>query len=541
MEDQPKIPPTSHPLENGANSINNDKKVSILEILLPLCETQPIDSFQADLKQKAISHISSLEKTIKNKFHNSVLEKAQEELKELALNGLDQDAIDHVIKLLDELLKGNYEQSSIQECLGWNLRLTLNQLEGKSTLLNERIQNFSKRILDHNYEIQNRTDLEELPSNKLSYFLVDKGDHKPFAILKSNPSPPTVETILFPYLPPRKAEGWELELIGYELDQISGLNHTPLTLGVYLQYEGKKIPGVIQEYIPNSKNGGMLHNTEGAKLLKSIPYSRIHSTMFSGIFKGITAGHVENYLFPSDEKTVIEIDLEEILPEDNVFSTSEKEEGLKYADQEIEKLNQKISEIDKTMITESEQKNLKKELEDLKDQVTKLQQRKAIIECMTRARIWILGFPQNNQPIDRAAKIAINHPALLPLLKQYQGTLKNISEEAWNALLSRLEKMQKICSDHLDKEGSITPIDLYFAIFGGESLWKAASEKKYPKIWTSNAIMGCPHPYAIREMNNPLNLTPSKRLEEPKDQTEKSKEAVNFYRIMEGLEPKTFE
>lgn len=546
METQKTLPPilpsVGEAFDAALNLNNKDQKVSILELIPPLREIGTA-SLQLDAKQKAAFLIRNLEKTLNSEFDKSELEKAQGELKQFSLDGLDQEAISHVIKLIDELLQGNYEQSSIREYLGWNLRLTLNQLEGKSSLLTDKINDFSEKILNQNYEIKPRSDLEEIGAGKISYLLVDKEDQKPFAILKSNPPhPTTVQKVLFPYMTPKKAEGWEQELIGSELDQISGFDHTPLTFGARFLNEGKEVQGLVQEYIPNSKSGDMLHNVEGGKLLSRIPHSIVQSFVLSGIFKGLTAGHIGNYQFPLDKNTLKEIDLEEILPEFNRLDESEREKALAFADKEIKELSEKVSDVEKALVSEPERDDLKKQLEDLKNQITKVKQRKAVIKCITMSRMWILGFPQNNRPLDTAAMIAINHPSLLPLLKQYQGTVSNISEDAWRAQLSRVEEMQSICSKELEKDTkTLTPVDLYFAIFGGEELWKKASENGFPKIWTSNSILGCPHPYAVTKEENPLDLPICKRLEVPKDNTESQKEIVNFFRIMEGLEPKTFE
>jgi hypothetical protein len=101
--------------------------------------------------------------------------------------------------------------------------------------------------------------------------------------------------------------------------------------------------------------------------------------------------------------------------------------------------------------------------------------------------------------------------------------------------------LQNRCQRELAKEiSTLTTLDLYFEIYGGEALWKAAMEKKYPKTLASNVLLGCPYGHIPRDVADPLNLPLSLRLEEPRLDTDEGREVINFFRVMDGLPPKEF-
>ena len=175
--------------------------------------------------------------------------------------------------------------------------MTLNHLEGQSKLLSDKIQAFSQKLVCQQFELREKEINTTI--NKYSYYVVNKETQQPFALLKSNPEVSlSIHAELLPHLTQNPAPGWEHELIGYELDQLLGFDHTPLTFTArILNKNNEPVNGVLQEVVPNSKSGDMLHNSVGAKLLKEIPYSHVHTCVFSGIFKGLSAGHIGNYLF----------------------------------------------------------------------------------------------------------------------------------------------------------------------------------------------------------------------------------------------------
>lgn len=216
------------------------------------------------------------------------------------------------------------------------MRLTLNHLEGKSILLQEKIESFIQKIAKGNFELKEREINSE--QEKYSYSLLDGETNQIVAIVKSNPERPlSLYTELVPHRINNSATAREHEVIGCELDQLAGYDHTPLTFIAKLLLDGKPLDGVMQEYVPNAESGDKLHNLNGANLLKGMANSLVHPFIISGIFKGLGAGHIANYLFEfSGEgnekrvKKIVEIDLEEMLPFCNKLSPSEIEKAIEF-------------------------------------------------------------------------------------------------------------------------------------------------------------------------------------------------------------------
>ena len=113
---------------------------------------------------------------------------------------------------------------------------------------------------------------KQLNGHSPSYFLVEKTTKRPFVILKQSDQIvfSSFKRDLIPDFP-IEALGWENEIIGYEQDQLFGLDHTPITFGVQFLSEENSVTGIIQEYVPNSISGADLYTPQGAELLKSIP------------------------------------------------------------------------------------------------------------------------------------------------------------------------------------------------------------------------------------------------------------------------------
>lgn len=227
------------------------------------------------------------------------------------------------------------------------------------------------------------------------------------------------------------------------------------------------------------------------------------------ILKGISAGHLSNYILQLHKvdgeeqvKSIYEIDLEELL--------------LPY-----------------NRLTDVENLTLGGTLaKDPKESV------KSLILC----RMWILGLPQAEKPFDRAALMLMSHKGLLPLLKQYHQnalTYSRMDIKSWEAQYQRVKQMQEICQTELNKEHiSLSLRDLYFAIFGGEHLWKIAKEKNYPAMVSFNNLISDPCQHIITDFANPSSIPLSKRLEEPSENTQDGIDTMNFYRKMENLEIK---
>jgi len=478
--------------------------VTILNVVVPHHQIKALSENRLSSDQKVIFQLEKLERKLVN--HDEALSKEDifQAFGACLNEGLDQQIKTHLKGLLEEIVNGSYEISDIREYLGWYCRLTLTCLKGESTLLDEKVQGLYKKVINEKYDIT----LRESEGHSPSYFLTDEITKRPFAILKQ--SHPEITSSFTKHLPkmPLSATVWEHELIGLEQDQLFGFNRVPTTLTVrFKNGKNEEVNGVIQEFVSDSKSGWDFYNPSGADLLKAIPKSHVQVLTLSGLFKGISAGHLANYILQLDgnkEKvtTLFEIDLEEML--------------LPY---------NKLSDVDDLVV--SDQLSTKKE-----------EAIKSLILC----RMWILGLPQNGMPFDRAALMAMSHPSMLSLLQSYHKQASKYSrmdEGSWQAQYERVRMMQEICLSELEKATiTLTPRDLYFKIFGGEHLWKIAQEKGYPPLIAFNNLVSDPYQHILKDFSDPTSIPECKRLKEPKDDKPESKDIMNFFRKMEGLEQK---
>lgn len=360
----------------------------------------------------------------------------------------------------------------------WANRFLFTERNGKSMAMAAKLKAFQKKVLSYAYDLEVRNSYGHSPS----YFLIDKKTKEPFAILKeSNPEFYSSFKQHFPEMP-LSAPVWEHELIGYEQDQLFGFNHVPLTIGVrFRNEEGKVVNGVIQEYIYNSKAGVDFYNEKGAGMLLAIPKSHVHALVFSGFFKGISSGHMTNYILQLDEsqsfiKSIYEIDLEE-----SMLPFNKKWEGL------------------------------------------------------VLSRMWILGLPQSAEPFDREALLVMAHPGWLSLLQQYQNSASKYSrmdKESWQAQLERVKRMQEIVRSELSKPSiTLTPRDLYFDLFGGRGLWEIAQAKHYPALVAFNNLISDPYQHIVKDFAHPENIDESHFLSEDAEESD----LVLFFRKMEKM------
>lgn len=323
---------------------------------------------------------------------------------------------------------------------------------------------------------------------------------------------------------PLTAPVWEHEVVGYEQDQLFALDHSPAIMAViFVDEEGNTRHGTIQEYISNAKCGGDFYNPDGADRLKSIPVSEVHSVAVSGIFKSLNAAHLNNYIIHADTSSpesskIYEIDQEEILLSYNRIDEKEIMVGMKAIDEQIEKLK----------IDEEENKT---EIEKLK--AKKQMMRKSLILC----RMWILGLPQNEVPFDRATLMMIAHPARAQLLHKFQHeSMKSFSRESLASQVERLKMLQEFARKELEKESpTSTPRDLYFAIFGGEHLWKIAKLNRYPALIAFNNLISDPYQHLLKDFGDPESIPVCTRLDKPRDDSAEALEILHFLRKMERV------
>jgi hypothetical protein len=411
------------------------------------------------------------------------------------------ESIESLRRLVKELSHENYTPIEMKKHLSWCLKLSLASLHDHSQL-DERVQKLYQKVMHgSNYEITPRTSDGHSPS----FLLIDKQTKKPFAILKqSHPEFFSSFKRLLPDMP-LSAAVWEHELIGYEQDQLFGFDHTPATMSaLFINQENEVVRGTIQEFIPQTSAGGEYYSSAGADLLLSIPKSEVHLVALSGMFKGLSAGHVNNYILDTSSENpenfkIYEIDLEEMLLPYNHLSEKETMSCMVGLDDQPEK---------KQMMRES------------------------LILC----RLWVLGLPQSELPFDRATLQLMAHPALIPLLEEYHHEAtkySNICKESWSAQLERVKLMQQLALKELSKESpTLSPRDFYLTIFGGEHLWAIAKEKKYPAIIAFNNLISDPYQHIVKDFGDPSKIPECKAVDKPKNASAETLETFLFLKKM---------
>jgi hypothetical protein len=99
-------------------------------------------------------------------------------------------------------------------------------------------------------------------------------------------------------------------------------------------------------------------------------------------------------------------------------------------------------------------------------------------------RMWQLGLPQCEQPFDRAVLLLFSDPTLLNKLSLVQSSAQ-ISPEAYKFQNKRVKKIITLFNEELLKKRiTLTPRDLFFALFGGREDFvtikkKFNDDKKY--------------------------------------------------------------
>jgi len=496
-------------------------EVRILNVVLPFQSSSfnsPSILSKLSTQYKAIHLLRGLQKEMESE---QVISQDQlEQIADLLSPYSECDAVEPLQLLIRDLSSGSYESSDIKKYFSWGINLTLVNLQGNSPL-DEKVQQLYQRVMHgQDYEIQQR----ESGGHSPSYFLVDSTTRKPFAILKQ--SYPELFSSFKSHLPdmPLNAPVWEHELISYEEDQIFGLDHTPATMSVrFSDKENKIVRGTIQEFIANAKGGSSFYNAVGAKLLKSIPKSEVHLVAISGMFKGLSAAHFENYVMDTSSENpekfkIYEIDQEEMLLPYNRLSGKETMSSMTKIEEQIAKLEED-KEINQVVIAELKQK------------------KQMMPQSLVLGRMWVLGLPQSGKPFDRAALRMMAHPSLVSMLEQYQQEAEgysSLSQASWNAQMERLKIMQELATRELEKASStLTPRDVYFAIFGGEPLWEMAQKKKYPATIAFNNLISDPYQHILKDFGNPDSIPVCNRLDKPRDDSPQAREIFEFFRIME--------
>ncbi len=314
--------------------------------------------------------------------------------------------------------------------------------------------------LEEPYELKALSEDER--GHNPAWVAISKGEKKPFAFFKQSIEVKVPKEVklhhplcfssfltLIPDMP-LTTTVTDFEVIGYEMDRLFGFGMVPYTKKA--EFADGKV-GIVQRYVEGGEPiGNFIYQKDRLKELATIPPAKVHIACLSGIFKGVGAHHIGNYLMVSKNKRVVdivEVDLEEIMPPYNRVD-------------------------------------------------------KPVVLC----RLVLLGLPQAKKPIDKALRMILTHPLWQERLDAYHKTL-NIDPLCLKAQKERLSTIQELCK----RDEAVTVRDIYFAIFGGEEQYKLAKERGYPDITCFNNVISDPYQDVIKDINKPSAMKPSTSLE----------------------------
>ncbi len=367
----------------------------------------------------------------------------------------EYEAIQKTAEIYRELATGEYDEEAVCTYGRFATTLLVNHLRGP-----EVIDDAFIKKLDEPYEL--RALAEEERGHNPAWVATLKGEEKPFAFFKESIEVKVAKEVtlydplcfssflsLIPDMP-LTTTVTDFEVIGYEMDALFGFNMVPYTIKRALP-NGKT--GIIQRYVEGGEPiGNFIYQKDRLKELATLSQANLHIACLSGIFKGVGAHHIGNYLMVSKDKRIIdvkEVDLEEIMPPYNRVD-------------------------------------------------------KPIVLC----RLVLLGLPQATKPLDKALRMILTHPSFQILLERYHKTL-SINPACLSAQKERLDIIQKLCRDSCP----VTPRDIYFAIFGGRDIYLLAKEKGYPDITCFNNVISDPYQDIVTDIYNPASMKPSTSLE----------------------------
>jgi hypothetical protein len=409
-------------------------------------------------------------------------------VREFELLSQIEGSLQKTVEVYEELAIGAYSFDDALTYIHWVTRLTYNHLSGGALDRQLAIDKLKNELMDPEaFDLVERDEASR--GHSLSWNICKKGSTVPYAILKESAIvalPPRIKRHhplcfssfqkLLPDMPLTTKVN-DHELFGYEMDVLFGFDRTPVTFkATFYDETGKLLEGSLQLFVQDGKSpfSTYLEHKDKAKELLTLPHSKVHLTALSGIFKGLMAHHLSNYLVRvKDGKPIclVEIDLEESMPPYN--------------------------RIPKEVIPEETV-------------------RKSIILC----RLAVLGLPQTTKSLDRAFLLIMCHPSFDALLKGYHEECAKhypLHKSSLDAQNERLQLLQKLCSEALkQKTITITVRELYFAIFGGEELYKIAKEKGYPDLTTFNNLVSDPYQHIVKDFAHPEQIKPCSLLLPPK-------------------------
>ncbi|MDB2613563.1 hypothetical protein N9Y92_00200 [Chlamydiales bacterium] len=208
----------------------------------------------------------------------------------------------------------------------------------------------------------------------------------------------------------------------------------------------------------------------GEKILKANK-SMVQRAAIAAILYGQGAAHLGNWLFTVNDERVDQvylIDQEESMMPINRLSKEWHLSGFKEEDQDKAKEN------------------------------------------LTTGRNWLLGWPQNKQPIDQELLEELSDYSIKEKLERYhqEYETKNLfGRVTIDAQFERLEVIQSLAKKALQTNKPLTPREIYYQIYGGEHLYHHGKSLGYPDSIIFNHIISDPYQHVIK---NYLDLSESK-------------------------------
>lgn len=384
------------------------------------------------------------------------------------------------VEVLEEIYCGSYSYEEALTYVHWVTRLYLHHLLAGVSEQTDQVIDACKRFEQSDFSLIRRSEAE--CGHSPAWNLCDRKTGAVFAILKESVIVPLPDSIkrqhllcfssFLRHLPdmPLTSKINDHELMGYEMDLLFGLDRTPLTCkATFLLGENSRHEGVVQLFAHNTKPffSHFFEKKGKAVELLAIPKAKVHLTAFSGIFKGLMAHHISNYLVRLEDGRpcdIVEIDLEESMPPYN----------------------------------------------------------RAPKKSIVLGRLAILGLPQAKAALDRALLLIACHPSWNALLEAYHGACMEkrvLHPDSLQAQKERLQYIQKRCSEALVAKSSFTVRELYFEIFGGKELYALAKEKGYADITAFNNVVSDPYQHVIKDFDHPEQMKASSALLPPKKRT----------------------
>jgi hypothetical protein len=450
------------------------------------------------------------------KLHNSAYEKIRRiDSSMCTLTPEGEKVVQATLVLFQELLDGSYSDigAALYTKVACNILHT--HLTGCVRTQSVQVDKLFKKVMAGNYLIAKRS--SDLSGHNEQYLLIDVVDKslRPFALLKqNNPLYDASHMHVFENYPLYRTD--MRELIGYEIDALFGFERTPVTFKVaYTTNDGKTCEGVLQAFVENAVAGQAVVSKDAISVVQALDASIPQLTALSGMIKGRGAGHYSNYLVvvnpPNYELTdLLDIDLEECMVPFNRPPTHLKIKRTNPATKEsyCEDLELLAKSLQAKLVHADGQEKV-----ILQEKLQKCKKRLATERQMiTMCRLWVLGWPQNAKPFERAALLLITHPSMQKIAKQYQLQLQKksfleLQQAAIVAFSERINKLQNLAANEL-AETSITksPRDFYFEIFGGRKLYQIAKRKNYPDMHIFNSIIGCPYRHVLKDFSEPEKM-----------------------------------